>query len=276
MENESAPKIYGSPRAPFINGSLTSRAARATNFSDELPGLLSAPHYVWMEAGTNAFADHVFTTDENPSPSNVTASTAHLATQLSAAGQSWIAYQEGMTAGTCPIASVGNFRPRHDPFVYFTDIVGAPPSTTAPECIAHHRPFNELAGDLASGNLGSYNFITPDLCHDMHGSPACPPGDLIRAGDDWLSVHLPPLIDFVNLHGGVVFLVWDEGTSLPFSLPFLVAGPHVKAGYASPAPLNHSSLLKTIELLLGVDVLPAVAAAPDLQDLFEDQLPAAP
>jgi len=272
MENESAPKIYGSARAPYINGSLMFQAAHATNFSDELPALVSAPHYVWMEAGTNAFPDHVFTTDASPSRTNVTSSTAHLATQLSAAGQSWIAYQEGMTAGTCPIVSVGNFRPRHDPFVYFTDVVGSPPAATAPVCIAHHRPFTALAGDLASGNVGRYNFITPDLCHDMHGAPACPPGDLVRAGDDWLSVHVPPLIDFVKVHGGVVFVVWDEGSSLPF----FAAGPGVKAGYASPAPMNHSSLLKTIELLLGVEVLPAVAGASDLQDLFEHQLPAAP
>jgi hypothetical protein len=272
MENESAAAIYGSPRAPFINTLLTPQAARATSFSDELPGLPSEPHYIWMEAGTNRFADQVFTTDESPSPNHLTSSDAHLATQLTAAGQRWMAYQEGMTAGTCPIASVGNFRPRHDPFLFFSDVVGSPPSMTAPECIAHHRPLSALAGDLATGGVGSYNFITPDLCHDMHGMAACPPGDLVRAGDDWLSANLPPLIDFVTVHGGVVFVVWDEGKLLPF----FAVGPGVKAGYASPAPLSHGSLLKTVELLLGLDVLPSVAATPDLQDLFQYPLPAMP
>ncbi|HEX7480785.1 MAG TPA: hypothetical protein VF331_23490 [Polyangiales bacterium] len=55
MENHDANQIYGNTTdAPYINNTLIPAYARATNFNDELPSLVSEPHYVWMEAGTNA------------------------------------------------------------------------------------------------------------------------------------------------------------------------------------------------------------------------------
>src|SRR5215471_4231622 len=71
MENHDASQIYGNTTdAPYINNTLMAKYARATNFNDELPSLASEPHYLWMEAGTNAFSDHTFTTDNDPSASN--------------------------------------------------------------------------------------------------------------------------------------------------------------------------------------------------------------
>jgi len=110
-------------------------------FADPLPDSLpSEPHYVWMEAGTNAFSDRTFTSDSNPSSSNSTSSTAHLSTQITAAGSTWLSYQEGLnsTTGACPIASSGFYAPKHDPFVFFQDISGNPPSDTNARCAAHH------------------------------------------------------------------------------------------------------------------------------------------
>jgi hypothetical protein len=269
MENQSAADIYGSSNAPYINGSLLPRYASASNFADELPGLPSEPHYIWLEAGTNAFADHTFSTDGVPSASNSTASTDHLATQLRNAGGGldWMAYVEGtdLTAQPCPISNADLYVPRHDPFLFFQDVSGAPPSKSNGTCAAHHRSLDALAGDLGSGAVPSYVFITADLCHDMHGASSCPAGNAVSAGDSWLSGFLPPVIDYVNATGGVIFIVWDEGSP---TLPFLAIGPGVKAGYSSPAALNHASVLKTVEELLGLPVLPAAQSATDLADLF--------
>jgi hypothetical protein len=110
----------------------------------------------------------------------------------------------------------------------------------------------------------SYVFITPDLCHDMHGAGACAGADLVRLGDDWLSGAMPPLIAYTNAHGGVVFITWDQGNPMPF----LAVGPGVKAGYRSIARFNHGSLLRTVERLLGLPALPAVGGAADLGELF--------
>jgi hypothetical protein len=180
-----------------------------------------------------------------------------------------MSYQEGIggKTGACPIESSGFYHPRHNPFVFFKDVAGDPPSQDAPICVAHHRDLSALAADLASGDVAAYNFITPDFCHDMHGARGCPNPNQIRSGDDWLAQHLPPLIDFVETQGGVIFITWDEGDDTN-TIPFLAIGPDVKPGHASAVPYTHSSLLKTVELLLGLPILPAVAGANDLGDLF--------
>src|SRR5439155_1128670 len=60
LENKADTAIYGNMTdAPYING-LFMTANHATKFQDELPSLDSEPHYIWMEAGTNVFADHTF------------------------------------------------------------------------------------------------------------------------------------------------------------------------------------------------------------------------
>src|SRR4051812_5697064 len=272
MENQDAAGIYGNVAdAPYINGTLISRGAHATAFTDTLPSLPSEPHYLQMVAGTNAFPDHTFTTDSGPSADNSTASGDDVVAQIRGAGGGldWRSYQEGMGAetGLCPIASAGFYRPRHNPFVFFRDIAGDPPSKDNPDCAAHHRELAAFAADLASGDVASYSFISPDLCHDMHGASGCPTSNRTRAGDDWLAANLPPLIDFVTAAGGVVFVTWEEGDRTS-TLPFLAIGPDVKPGYAGSMPYSHSSTLKTIEAILGLPVLPAVAGSNDLTDLF--------
>jgi hypothetical protein len=271
MENDDA-SVYGNHDAfPYLNDELLPRAARADGFADELPlAIPSEPHYVWMEAGTNVFSDRTFTDDSNPSADNSTASGDHLVTQLMRAGTGWTSYQEGIdaTSGACPIAISGYYRPRHNPFVFFRDVAGDPPSMTAPVCAGHHKPLAALASDLAAGTVTPYNFITPDLCHDSHGAPGCPGTSAGAASDDWMRANLPAILAFVDAHAGVLFIVWDEGDSTA-EMPFLAAGPHVKAGYASSVSYTHSSLLKSLDEIFGLPTLATVSSTNDLADLFE-------
>ena len=269
MENQSAADIYGSADAPYINTTLLPASASASAFTDELPNMPSEPHYIWMEAGTNAFSDHTFVTDDSPSAANSTASAQHLVAQIRAAGRGldWMSYQEGIGTGECPVTGSGVYVPRHDPTLFFQDVAGDPPSRDNAFCASHHRPLSALANDVASGAVASYVFITPSLCHNMHGSPSCPTDANIRAGDDWLSSALPPLIAYVNAHGGVVFVTWDEGSPLPF----IAVGPHVKAGYRSAVAFQHGSMLKTVEEILQLPILPSVENVSDLSDLFANR-----
>ncbi len=273
FENKANTQIYGNTTdAPFINGLLTATAAHATKFGDELPGLPSEPHYVWMEAGTNAFGDRTFTGDGDATGTNSTASPDHLVTQLTAAGVPWMAYQEGIADNTCPISSTGQYAAKHDPFVFFQDVVGSPPSNTNAGCSAHHKSYASFAGDLAAGVTG-YIYITPNLCNDMHGAVNCPSGlgasSNIRAGDTWLSTELPRIMAYTQAHAdAVIFLTWDEGDSSNV-IPFLAIGQHVKGGMTSTVTYSHSSLLKSTEELLGVPVLAKVATANDFADMFE-------
>lgn len=273
LENKAQTQIYGNMSdAPYINGTLMPAYAHTTAFGDALPALMSEPHYVWMESGTNVFQDHTFATDNDSSSSNSTSSTEHLVTQLKAAGVSWMAYQEGIAASSCPIKSTGFYAAKHDPFVFFQDVAGNPPSSSNAYCASHHKPLSALAADLQSQAVARYNFITPDVCHDMHGDNACPQANTnaanIKAGDDWLKANLPPIITYALAHDGVVFLTWDEGDASNL-IPFIAIGKWVKKGYASKVKVDHSSLLKTEEEIFGVPALAKVQAAADLSDLFE-------
>ncbi|MEO8840016.1 MAG: alkaline phosphatase family protein [Kofleriaceae bacterium] len=271
MENEPSSAIYGNPTdAPYINGLLAS-AAHSTNFVDELPALVSEPHYVWMEAGTNAFTDRTFASDVAPSSTNSTTSTAHLVTQLEAAHVPWMSYQQGITSNTCPIAASGVYVPKHDPFVFFSDVSGSPPSASNQRCSAHHKSYSDFAHDLSVGIVG-YVFITGDLCHDMHGDAQCPQGTAvaanIKAGDTWLSTELPRIIAYTQTHDALIFLTWDEGDASN-QIPFLVIGQHVTAGGTSSVAYTHSSMLKSTEEFLGVPTLGSVTSANDFAALFQ-------
>jgi hypothetical protein len=276
MENEPAAAIYGSASAPYINGTLLPRYARADAFADPLPDALpSEPHYVWMEAGTNAFADVTFTTDDDPSASNSTRSTAHLVTQMGAASPAvgWRSYQQSMSAatGACPVVSAGLYAAKHNPFVFFQDVAGSPPSPSNAFCAAHHRAFSTttLAADLAAGDVAPYTFITPDGCNDMHDNTGCVVSDPILRGDMFLQANMPLLINFVNANGGVIFIVWDEPIGGSTLIPFLAVGPGVKPGYAGQVAYNHGSLTRTVEEVFGLPILPTVAGVNDLGDLFQ-------
>ncbi len=260
--------VYGNPKAGFINSVLIPRYAHATEFRDPLPlGVPSEPHYVWMEGGTNVFADHTFDTDREPEGENSTAATAHLVNQIEAAGLTWMTYQEDITeaAGACPVEESGNYTPRHNPFVFFRDISGDPPSKDAVRCAAHTRSYGAFAGDLAAGRLANYVFVTPNVCHDAHDR--CGGKDPVEAGDQWLRAELPRMIDWVDAHAGVVFVVWDEG-DLTDTLPFMAIGSGVKPGHAGKAVYDHGSLVRSVEEIFGLPILDAVTTKTGFADLF--------
>lgn len=286
MENTDAGKaggdryIYGNvEEAPYINKTLMPAHAHAANFMDILSlSTPSEPHYILMEAGTTVFPDITFgdTDDANfdPSAKRSTASKDHLVSQMEATGGrvTWMSYQEGLSAqtGACPINSSkeNGYAAKHNPFVFFQDVSGNPPSKDNEYCAAHHRPYSALAGDLSSNTMASYVFITPNMCNDMHDD--CE-GGRVRQGDDWLQSELPPMMEWAQSNDGVIFLAWDEGKETQ-NLPFLAIGAQVKKGFAGAQTYDHRSIIKSVEKIFGLPVLEAVKDSNDLGDLFEDGL----
>jgi hypothetical protein len=264
MENHNWSQLAGSSAAPYLNGTLLPKAAHATRYYNP-PGLHpSLPNYLWLEGG-QAFG----VTDDGSPATHPLASHAHLAALLDAAHVSWRAYEEDISGTVCPLTGVRSYAPRHNPFVYFTDETGGGRADD-PGCIAHNRPLPELTADLAAGSVARYNFITPNLCHDMHDSCA-PTSSPIRQGDDFLAEWVPRIEASPSFaDGGVLFITWDEAASGDGPIGMIVLGAATRGGgYAGSVRYTHSSLLRTLEIIFDVGpYLGDAANAADLSDLF--------
>ncbi len=264
MENQNGSSIVGDAAAPYINSVLLPKASYATRYFNPPDIHPSLPNYLWLEAGTS----FGITNDGDPSV-NHQRTGAHLVDLLSRAGIAWKAYEEGISGTTCPLTNAYPYAARHNPFVYFDDVTGNG-NPHSPTCIAHERPYSEFAKDLRRNTTARYNFITPDLCHDMHDSCA-PTFNQIKQGDSWLAHAVPPILNSrAYKTGGVLFIAWDEAEHGDGPIPLLVLSPYAKGhGYRGNDPYTHSSLLGTLEEIFGVSPLLGDAAhASSLRDLF--------
>ncbi len=260
FENHNWQQIAGNATAPYMN-SLLSTGAYATQYYN--PPLIhpSLPNYLWIHAG-----DALGIIDDNDPSFHTLPTTDHLADYLEKASISWKAYEEDIDGTTCPMTESATYAPKHDPFVYFSDINGNVDPTSA-RCLAHIRPLSELARDIAGGTVARYNFITPNLCHDMHDCS-------VAAGDAWLMSTLPAIMGTSAYQsGGAVFITWDEGEDGDGPIGMIVLSPKAKHGYSNAVHYDHSSLLNTLQDIFGVRPLLRHAGDPttnDLSDLFAD------
>jgi phospholipase C len=121
---------------------------------------------------------------------------------------------------------------KHDPFLLLAGL-----SRQDRDRVVPLRVFGD---ELRSGSVPRFVWISPDLCHDMHGQPAlagarCPenhPAQLVAAGDRFVRTWVDRIEASPAWTGNtVIFVVWDEGSGSP--LPptpgnlwsYLAAGP---------------------------------------------------
>jgi phospholipase C len=262
--------IKGNASAPYINNTLLPMASHAEAYYNPPSNHPSLPNYLWLEAGTN----FGITNDGGPSVNHQN-TTQHLVTLLENAGVSWKGYMENISGKSCPLKNTGGanlsghpfYAVRHDPFVYFDDVTNTLHAHAA-RCVAHVRPYSEFEKDLRNNTVARYNWITPNLCDDMHDACA---GDAIAHGDAWLSKHVPAILKSVAFKsGGALFVTWDEAKYGDGPIPMIVVSPFAKgAGYSNSIAYNHGSTLRTIEEIFGVaPFLGDAANQTDLSDLF--------
>lgn len=266
MENRSQGEILGNKAAPFINA-LASQNAVAAGYTDSLIHP-SEPNYIWMVAGQN-FGIR----DDNAPKDHHLDTHSHIADQLEMQQVSWKAYMESMGA-PCGMSSSYPYEPKHDPFVYFDDINGWDGSKfqPSPRCNEHVVDYAELDRDLAAGTLPRYVFITPNMINDMHDGS-------VAQGDAWLAHEVPKILgsDAFN-RGGVLFLTWDEGSKNSDDPPMIVISPHARRGMVSQTPFTASSYVKTVQKLLGLEMLPCdpTNSDPAMDELFDVALDPVP
>jgi phosphatidylinositol-3-phosphatase len=247
LENHEYGEVIGSPEAPFLNG-LARRGALATRYyAVAHPSL---PNYLALLGGST------FGVDDNCTECSLAGD--NLAAQLSRAGISWRAYVEGLPSPCYRGSTHGRYVKRHNPFMYFRSIFDR-----RDRC-RNVVPATDLGEDLRSDSLPAFSWVTPDLCHDGHDCG-------LRTADSWLARLVPRIARKLG-PGGFLVVTFDEGTSDRGCcggadggrVATIVAGPRARHGARLRRPLDHYSLLATIEAAFGAPRLRHARGAPTL------------
>ena len=231
--------------------SMAHQCGTATNWSDSGSQYPSLPSYLALTSGST----QGISTDGNPADfPTVTAD--NIFRQVRTAGLTERSYEEDMPTN-CAQTSAGLYAVRHNPQAYYAG------GDDRADCNANNVPMGtttsgNLSADLANNSLPAFSFLTPNLCNDMHDctDPS--------TGDAWLSKWLPVMLSSQVYQAGrtAIFVTFDEESPVP---NFEIA-PSVVPGTAVTAPLNHYTLLRTTEEMLGIpNYLLNAASAPDLR-----------
>jgi hypothetical protein len=245
-ENRDSNQVYGSSDAPYINNTLMTTYDYASNYTNDVHP--SEPNYVWLEAGNNNCGDHTFSNDNDPGTKNTTLTTDHIVNYLGRVGKTWKSYQENITAN-CGITSSGNYAAKHNPFVFFQDVVGNYSSVSA-SCLSHIVDYTQLATDLANNTLADFIEITPNLCNDGHDC-ANPTVETFLQ-----SSTIQSIITYVTNPSNHAILVidWDESEATNIH-PMLVIAPTstLAGGHNITTTVDHSSFVRSMQMIFGVD-----------------------
>ncbi|HEX9239370.1 MAG TPA: alkaline phosphatase family protein, partial [Candidatus Bathyarchaeia archaeon] len=221
----------------------------------------SLPNYLSLISGQD-FASWS-TTDCSPKPGCGAGNSSNLVDSLEHRGLSWKAYMEDYpvscgshcSPGNCFLGDVGtgNYTARHDPFVYFDDIVNS--TARCSRIVPANSGGKGGPDDLFLSDLGSPStasnlmWLTPNLCNDTHDCP-------VSTGDTYLSQVVPNILNssLFTHRKAALFITFDEGNGYcPLNgssldcVYALWAGPVVNTNFQSTNQYNHYSFLKTLE-----------------------------
>jgi hypothetical protein len=226
LENKARGQVLGNPQAPAFNAFARRGAVLRAYRGVTHPSL---PNYLALVSGST----HGITSD----CTSCTVSGRSLADTLEARKLTWKAYAEGLPRAGWTGPSRGRYAKKHVPFLYFRRVLDRPAR------LKRVVPLTQLARDRAAARLPNFALVVPDLCHDMHDCS-------VATGDGWLKANVVPLLHSPELRGGVVFVVFDEGTSDTGGggrIEALALGSTVRGGSSFTRATYHYGLLRTIE-----------------------------
>lgn len=249
-ENHSYSDVIGNSAMPYLN-SLASHYGLATQYyADAHP---SIPNYFMMTTGLPITINDGYTG---------TVDDDTVARELVRAGKTWRSYSESLPHPGYTAGDVYPYFKRHNPFAYFTDVIGTSQS-------ANLVPFSQFSSDLASNQLPDFSFITPNVLNDAHDGT-------VATADQWLHANIDPLIKSAAFQSNsILIIVFDESDSTDLAhiggrVPFVIVGPKVKSGYRSTTFYQHQSALRLVLSTLGVHSFPGASAlAPDMGEFFK-------
>jgi hypothetical protein len=224
----------------------------------------STSNYIAMTSGTYARCDQL---DEKPKTCNHDA--ANIFGMLEQAQISWAAWNESMPE-PCYLVNAGEnrfgnaYRPKHNPAVYYHDIVGTDFSQvtgTDPNAPCQTKVISMGTTDYndtsvfdsatAADETPTFNYVVPNMCEDGHDNCNRSKGGAIKQFDDFLAREIGVIQTSASWKAGedLIVVVYDEGQD---------GGP----GKAQKFAGGH-----TIMAIMGAGVMPGVY--PDLTNHYD-------
>ena len=231
-ENHSYEDVIGNPEMPYINALAQQGASFTSAYSLFHP---SQPNYLAIFSGSNQEVYDNLQYDFFGVP--------NLASQLIAAGKTFVGYAEDLPEVGSTIWTMGKYDRRHNPWVDFDNV---PPTS--------NRPFGDFPTDYSS--LPTVSFVVPNEDHNSHDGP-------LADADQWLQTNLDGYAQWAKTHNSLLIVTWDEGQLVPpFSqrIATIFCGANVQPG-AFSAGITHYNMLRTIEEFYGLTPLANAADA---------------
>ena len=165
----------------------------------------------------------------------------NLATQLLAAGRSFVGYSEGLPSAGFTGCRSGGFVQEHPPWSAFTNV---PPSA--------HQPWSAWPDRYEQ--QPTVAVVIADLCNDMHDCD-------VATGDRWLRDHLSDYLGWARTHNSLLIVTFDESqpTNTTNRIVTVIDGAGIRPG-PSDQRIDHYTLLRTIKDMYA---LPALGRAAD-------------
>jgi acid phosphatase len=261
-ENKDYEQIIGNPAAPYINRLAAEGANLVRMFGEEHD---SQGNYFWLFSGDN---HNVGFTDVVPT---VKFAAPNLGAALIAKGLSFKGYSQSLPAIGSEIDATppGCHYPclygrKHVPWISFANVPNGPTVETS-----SNLRFADFPADYS--RLPTVAFVIPDMEHDMHNGAV---RDSVPAGDRWLAENLDRYYRWAKTHNSLLIVTFDENDDTTEYLGLtdpavvdrgdaasrvaqnriatIVAGAHVKPGYAETGAYTHVNLLRTLEAMYGL------------------------
>jgi phosphatidylinositol-3-phosphatase len=239
-ENRSQANIIGNKSAPFINALAANGAMMAQSFAETHP---SEPNYLALFAGST------FGVTENVCPVDG-GNVPNLASELLAAGYTFIGFAEGLPAVGSTVCSAGKYARKHVPWANFSNV---PPANSV--------PFSAFPmGNYAS--LPTVSFVIPNNDNNMHDGS-------IAAGDAWLNRQLSGYANWAVAHNSLLIVTWDEDDNTSRNqIPTVFYGAHVQPGTYNEQ-ISHYNVLSTLEEMYGLPKTGNAANEPAITDIWD-------
>lgn len=231
LENESSSNALKEEYLNSGDNSLTKRGAYLSNFTAATHP--SQPNYIAMVAGDTF--DHKTNSDLNLSEKSIV-------DLLEAKGISWKAYAEGYPGNCSKVSSKGKYYRKHFPFISFNNI------RNNPSRCSHLVNATEWDQDVAEDKLAQYSFYTPDIDNDGHNTS-------VGFASKWLKEKFDSWLSSSKFPDDMLFVVlFDEAADGDHTnkIYAVLYGKNVIPGKVSDIPYNFYSLLRTIEINMGL------------------------